>query len=164
MRVLTVCLGNICRSPTAAAAIEEAARLVGVAIEVESAGTGAWNVGSAPDPRMIEAARREGLEVQGTARRVSADDFEAFDLILAMDRVNFDDLIAMAPDEQATRKVRMFREFDSWASGGDVPDPYNGGTAGFVNVVRMARDAAEGLAVAIRDGSLVAPKGPTRTE
>lgn len=160
MRILTVCLGNICRSPTAAAAIREAAAAVGAEVDVHSAGTGAWHSGSPPDPRMVEAAQREGLIVEDVARQVTVEDFENFDLILAMDRSNFEDLQALAPDETTAGKVRMLREFDSWRSSGDVPDPYYGGTEGFINVVRISRDAAEGVVAAISDGSLQIRKDP----
>lgn len=154
MRILMVCLGNICRSPTAEAAVKEAAAEAGLDLRVESAGTGGWHVGDPPDPRMQAAAADEGLVLEGTARRVEAGDFDDFDLILAMDRQNRRDLLAQAPDDVAAAKVRLFREFQPDRDGMEVPDPYYGGEQGFVRVVRIARESAQGLVSAIRDGRL----------
>lgn len=149
-RVLAVCLGNICRSPTAEAAIREAAAARGIAIEVDSAGTGGWHVGEPPDPRMRQAAGRLGLALDGTARQVSHTDFEDFDLIVAMDRRNLQDLTDLAPPG-AVDRIRLFRSFDPAATGLDVPDPYYGGDQGFVEVVAMVRAAAEGLIDSLTD-------------
>jgi protein-tyrosine phosphatase len=144
-RVLAVCLGNICRSPTAEAAIREAASRAGLDIEVDSAGTGAWHVGEPPDERMTAAARGLGLTLSGLARRFEPIDFERHDLIVAMDRRNYDHLVEMAADETDVAKVRMFRSFDPTADSLEVPDPYYGGQQGFVDVVEMVRRAASGL-------------------
>src|SRR6476660_5851495 len=97
------------------------------AIEVDSAGTGGWHVGHAPDERSAEAAARRDIVLEGAARRVSPRDFEDFDLLLAMDRDNLANLRAMAPDEEARSRVRLFREYDPASDGAadlDVPDPY----------------------------------------
>lgn len=152
-RVLLVCLGNICRSPTAEAALRQALDAAGLSerVEVESAGTGAWHIGNAPDPRMVEAGTRRGLTLAGQARQVDTLDFMTFDLILAMDRSNRDDLVALAPDVETSRKVRMFREFDPDADSHDVPDPYFGGDDGFVRVVDMARAGAAGIAAYVAE-------------
>lgn len=115
MRVLLVCLGNICRSPAAAAAVCEAATAAGVDVEVDSAGLGDWNLGRPPDPRMVAAARAVGLELDGRARQVTEEDFDRYDLILAMDRANLRRLQALAPSEAAERKVRLFRSFQAGA-------------------------------------------------
>ncbi len=153
VRILLVCLGNICRSPTAAAAVREAAVVAGVEVEVDSAGTGNWNLGRPPDPRMVSAARAVGLELDGRARQVTEQDFERYDLILAMDRANLHRLQALAPSEAARRKVRLFRSFEPGApEGAEVPDPYNGGRRGFERVVEMARAGAGGLVDAIAAG------------
>lgn len=152
MRVLMVCLGNICRSPTAEAALREAATQVGLELEVDSAGTGAWHVGDPPDPRMRAAAADVGLTIDGAARQVTADDFARFDLVLAMDRQNRRDLQTLAPDEQAARKVRLFGEFHPDPDHVEVPDPYYGGAEGFERVVLIARASARGLVAAIREG------------
>ena len=147
MRVLAVCLGNICRSPAAEAAIAEAASGAGVDIEVDSAGTGAYHIGEPPDERMRRAAARAGLSISGRARQFEPADFDRFDLIAVMDRTNLRDVVAQAPDEDAIGRVRLFRSFDPEADpdGLDVPDPYYGGADGFVQVVAMVRRAAAGL-------------------
>ena len=155
MRLLMVCLGNICRSPTAEAAVRAAAEEAGLDVEVHSAGTGGWHVGAPPDARMRAAAADVGLTLEGAAARVSAADVAAADLVLAMDRSNHDDLVALAP-EHADR-IRMFREFED--PGGDpdapdVPDPYYGGPDGFAEVVAIVRRSARGLVAAIRDGEV----------
>jgi protein-tyrosine phosphatase len=147
MRVLAVCLGNICRSPAAEAAIAEAASREGVLVEVDSAGTGAYHVGEPPDRRMRAAASQAGLQIDGRARQFQPADFDRFDLIVVMDRANLRDVVAMAPDERAAGKVRLFRSFDPQADAADldVPDPYYGGDDGFRDVVAMVRRAASGL-------------------
>jgi protein-tyrosine phosphatase len=150
VRILAVCLGNICRSPAAEAAISEAAQEAGVVVEVESAGTGSWHVGEPPDPRMVQAAASVGLQIAGTARQVRPEDFSDFDLIVAMDRNNYDDIVALAPDGEAAAKVRMFRSYDPNATGLDVLDPYYGGTEGFHQVVAATRAAARGLVGSLR--------------
>jgi protein-tyrosine phosphatase len=150
VRILAVCLGNICRSPAAEAAISEAAQEAGVVVEVESAGTGSWHVGEPPDPRMVQAAASVGLHIAGTARQVRPEDFSDFDLIVAMDRNNYDDIVALAPDGEAAAKVRMFRSYDPNATGLDVLDPYYGGTEGFHQVVAATRAAARGLVGSLR--------------
>lgn len=156
MRILTVCLGNICRSPAAEAAIREEAQRRGVQIELDSAGTGAYHVGDPPDPRMRAAGVATGLAIEGVARKIDVSDFDRFDLILVMDRQNLRDVLALAPDESATSKVRMFRSFDPEADSGnlDVPDPYYGGEDGFSEVIGMARRAAEGLIDDVAEGRL----------
>ncbi|MDP8969006.1 MAG: low molecular weight phosphotyrosine protein phosphatase [Actinomycetota bacterium] len=147
MRILLVCLGNICRSPTAEAALREALSEAGLAdrVEVDSAGTGDWHLGKPPDRRMVAAAARVGLTVDGRARRIEPADFARFDLILAMDRSNLAHVRARAPDDQARAKVRLFREFEDHADHDEVPDPYYGGEQGFVRVVDIARAGARGL-------------------
>ena len=133
MKILFVCLGNICRSPTAeavfrAVAAREAPELT---IEVDSAGTAAYHVGHSPDARSQEAARRRGYDLSPLrARQVELDDFEHFDLILAMDRENLSDLQARAP-QKSHSKVRLFLEFAADADTTEVPDPYYGGANGF---------------------------------
>lgn len=154
-RVLFVCLGNICRSPTAEAVM---ARLVAEAelehaIEVDSAGTGAWHVGSPPDERATAAAAERGIAMRGTARQVADDDFLAFDLLVAMDGDNHRELRARAPHAEAAAKVRMLREFDPAGAGAvslDVPDPYYGGPDGFERVLDLVEAACAGLLAELR--------------
>ena len=147
MRVLAVCLGNICRSPAAEAAIAEAGSEAGVDIDVDSAGTGAYHIGDPPDQRMRRAAAEAGLHISGRARQFERVDFDRFDLIVVMDWANLRDVIAQAPNEDAIERVRLFRSFDPDADPGDldVPDPYYGGPDGFRQVVEMVRRAAAGL-------------------
>ena len=150
-RVLLVCLGNICRSPTAEAAVREAAEAAGLDLVVDSAGTGAWHVGEPPDERMTAAAAEDDLHLSGTARQVAEDDFGDFDLVVAMDRSNLDDLRRLAPDDDARSRLRLFREY-AGEPGQGVPDPYYGGPDGFREVVGIVRRAAKGLVAAIERG------------
>jgi protein-tyrosine phosphatase len=133
MRILFVCLGNICRSPTAEGVMRGLVAEAGLSdeIEVESAGTGDWHLGDPPDPRAVAAAAARGVELGGAARQFDRDDFGAFDLLIAMDRSNRDVLLATAPDEEAAAKVRLLRTYDEGAGGGDgldVPDPWYEGS------------------------------------
>ncbi len=150
MRILFVCMGNICRSPTAEAVMRRLVRDAGLEdrIEVESAGTGGWHAGDPPDTRATAAAAQRGVTLEGAARQVRPDDFREFDLLIAMDRENLRGLLAVAPDEAASEKVRLLREFDPTSAGApdlDVPDPYNGGDRGFETVIDMVEAACRGL-------------------
>jgi len=147
-RILFVCLGNICRSPTAEGVMRRLVREQGLEgeIEIDSAGTGGWHVGAPPDARATEAAARRGTTLEGAARRFDpAHDFDRFDLILAMDAENRRHLLALAPDEEAAAKVRMFLPGDA-----DVPDPYYGGDDGFEEVLDLVEDAAAALVDELR--------------
>jgi len=136
MRILFVCLGNICRSPTAEAVMRDLTTEAGLAdeITIDSAGTGDWHIGHPPDPRAVEAGSRRGLAVSGTARQIAPSDFENFDLIVAMDRSNHADLIELAGEDY--QGVRLLREFGE-DEDPDVPDPYFGGEDGFDEVVEL---------------------------
>ena len=150
MNVLVVCLGNICRSPTAEAALREAAERADVDLRVESAGTADWNVGRPPDARMRDAAARRGLELSGTARQVRPAELEDHDLVLAMDTANLEELRAMAPADLPEDRIRLFREFDPEADGDlEVPDPYHGGPEAFDRVVAICRRTARKLVEAV---------------
>ena len=159
MRILFVCMGNICRSPTAEGVMRRLladARLTG--IEVESAGTGGWHAGEPPDERATVAARRRGVTLEGAARQVRADDFRKFDLLIAMDRANLGELLAQAPDEDAAEKVRLLREFDPASAGAgdlDVPDPYYGGDRGFETVLDLVEASCRGLIDGLRSADRV---------
>jgi protein-tyrosine phosphatase len=155
MRILFVCMGNICRSPTAEGVMRGLLREAGLedAVEIESAGTGGWHAGEPPDARATEAAGRRGVVLEGAARQVAPADFEAFDLLVAMDRENLRELLARAPDEEAAEKVRLLREFDpASADAGDldVPDPYYGGERGFERVLDLVEAACRGLLAELR--------------
>jgi protein-tyrosine phosphatase len=154
---LFVCLGNICRSPTAEGVMRHVVSEAGMGERVllDSAGTGSWHTGSAPDARATAAAKAKGVALSGQARQVSADDIEEFDLILAMDRANLRDLQALAPDGEGAGKVRLLREFDPAGAGDgdlDVPDPYYGASGGFEEVFDLVDAACRGLLDEIRAG------------
>ena len=148
--MLFVCLGNICRSPTAEGVFRHRVREAGLEdrIEIDSAGTGGWHLGAPPDERAIAAAKRRGITLDGAARQVSPGDFRDYDLLLVMDRENHAELLRRAPDDEARAKVRYFREFDpeSKARGDlEVPDPYYGAEGGFDEVLDMVEAASRGL-------------------
>jgi protein-tyrosine phosphatase len=156
MRISFVCLGNICRSPTAEAVMRHLVTREGLRdrIEIESAGTGSWHVGHPPDARSREEARRRGIAMDGTARQFEVADFFRLDLILAMDHQNAADLKALAPDEAERAKVRLLREFDPPPGDGAdraVPDPYYGDGDGFRRVFDMVEEACHGLLEHIRE-------------
>jgi protein-tyrosine phosphatase len=141
MRILFVCMGNICRSPTAEGVMRRLLADAGLAdvVEVDSAGTGGWHAGEPPDARATTAARRRGVTLQGGARQVRPEDFERFDLIVAMDRENLRELRALAPDDDAREKLRLL------VADRDVPDPYYGGDRGFETVLDMVGAACREL-------------------
>jgi protein-tyrosine phosphatase len=145
MRILAVCAGNICRSPAAEAAILEAAAEAGIGVEADSAGTGSWHIGQPPHPDSVAAGARAGLDIDGRARKVTAADFDRFDIILAMDRANLRDLHELAPSREARAKARLFRTYDREADTDEVPDPWGGPEAGYDETVRIVRAAARGL-------------------
>ena len=149
-RVLFVCMGNICRSPTAEAVVREFARREAeLALEVDSAGTHGYHVGDPPDERSIEAARRRGFDLSALrARVVVAADFERFDLVLAMDTLVLDRLRGIAPDRLAGR-LKLFLDFAPGLDARDVPDPYYGGVAGFEEVLDLVEEGARGLLAAL---------------
>jgi protein-tyrosine phosphatase len=149
IRLLFVCMGNICRSPTAEGVMRGLLRERGLehAIAVDSAGTGDWHVGAPPDARAAEAARARGVTLAGAARVVAPRDFEDFDLILAADRRNLRELRAAAPPG-ARARIHLLREFDAGSEGApdlDVPDPYYGGPDGFEQVLDLVDAACRGL-------------------
>jgi protein-tyrosine phosphatase len=145
VRILTVCLGNICRSPAAAAAIKEAAVEAGFEVDVDSAGTGSWHIGQPPHPESVAAAARVGLRVDGRARRVTTSDFDRFDVILAMDRSNLRELTTLAPNKASQAKLRLFRTYDPDSDEDEIPDPWGGPTEGYEETIRIVRAAARGL-------------------
>ena len=153
MRVLAVCAGNICRSPAAEAAIREAAAEEGLDIEVDSAGTGSWHVGQPPHPEGVAAGARAGLHIEGRARKVTAADFDRFDIILAMDRANLRDLFRLAPAKEAQARTRLYRTYDPSAESDEVPDPWGGPEAGYDETIRIVRAAAGGLIAEIVENS-----------
>ena len=151
-RILFVCMGNICRSPTAEGVFREALRTRApeLHVHVDSAGTHAYHVGEPPDRRACRAAARRGIDLSGQrARRVSASDFSAFDLVLAMDEDNVRILSGISPPEYRSR-IRLFMEFAPEAGRDSVPDPYYGGATGFERVLDLVEEASLGLLAYLR--------------
>jgi len=149
-RILMVCMGNICRSPTAEGVMRSLVREAGLEdeIQIDSAGTGGWHVGDPPDRRATQAAKARGVVLEGAARQITSRDFEDYDLLLAMDRENLRGIREVAPSPEAARKARLLREFDPASAGGpdlDVPDPYYGGPNGFELVLDQVEAACRAL-------------------
>lgn len=158
LRVLMVCMGNICRSPTAEAVLRHRLEAAGLAdrIQVDSAGTHAWHGGDPPDPRSIRHARRRGYDLTGLrARPVAASDYTAFDLILAMDGENFAWLEQRCPAPHRPKLAMLSHHHVTLASS-EVPDPYGGDEADFDHVLDLVEDACDGLVAHLR-ARLAAP-------
>jgi protein-tyrosine phosphatase len=152
IKVLFVCMGNICRSPTGQGVFEHLVEQAALTdqIEIDSAGTHAYHVDEPPDSRATKVALKRGIRLAGQkARRVSSADFVQFDYILAMDSSNLRDLLANCPDEHQ-HKVKLLLSFASGFKEQDVPDPYYGGTTGFERVLDMVEEGARELLVDIR--------------
>lgn len=155
--VLFVCMGNICRSPTAEAVFRELVRTEGrgLSVRTDSAGTHDYHLGDPPDPRSQAAARRRGVEMGDLrARQLTAQDFDEFDYVLVMDERNLEDAREIAPDRFRAR-LALFLEFAPELGRREVPDPYYGGASGFEDVLDLAESAARGLLEELR-----APKRP----
>ena len=147
MRILFVCMGNICRSPSAEGVFRSllAARAPQLSVEIDSAGTHDYHVGEPPDQRSIAAAHRRGIDLSTLrARTVRAADFDYYDLILAMDEENLRELRRRAPTHRHER-IRLMMEFVPAATVRAVPDPYYGGSQGFEQVLDLLEEASEGL-------------------
>jgi protein-tyrosine phosphatase len=146
-RLLFVCLGNICRSPMAEAVFRRVATEEGVLhlFEIDSAGLGDWHVGQAPDPRAQEAAMRRGMDISGqSARQISRADYDRFDLLIAMDGSNYEELSQLSP-ESVRHKIRRFLDFAPHVGTKDVPDPFYGGREGFEHALDLIEEASRGL-------------------
>ncbi len=152
LRVLFVCLGNICRSPTAEGVFRDLVQRegLGAVIDTDSCGTGSWHIGKPPDSRARAEAKRRGIELDDLrGRKVHPDDFTAFDYILAMDRQNLADLQRMCPSPYLD-KIHLFLKFAPEDGRSEVPDPYYGGPDGFSDVFDLVAAGAEGLLGHIR--------------
>ncbi len=145
-RILFVCLGNICRSPAAEALFIHKIRTSGLdsSLSCDSAGTNGYHNGSPADPRMVKTLAEYGYESLSRSRQVRPSDFDEFDYILAMDRVNLRQLKTLAPPK-ARAQIRLMGDFATQHQGLDVPDPYYGGSEGFVRVIEILEDAIQGF-------------------
>lgn len=152
VKVLFVCMGNICRSPTAEGVFSHLVRESNLQekIHIDSAGTHAYHIGEPPDSRAQAAARQRRIDLSPQrARKVKSEDLDAFDYVLAMDQGNFADLEAICPAGQE-HKLRLFLDFANRFEEREVPDPYYGGDQGFEHVLNLVEDASLGLLTAIR--------------
>ncbi len=152
--VLFVCMGNICRSPTAEGLFRQAVEKAGLAkhIEIDSAGTHSYHVGSQPDARAQAASLKRGIDLSALrGRQAQSRDFTKFDYILAMDNSNYTDLMQLAGGSASN--LHMFLDFSDRFSETDVPDPYYGGDQGFEHVLDLIEDASKGLLVHIQKNS-----------
>lgn len=146
-KLLFVCLGNICRSPAAENLMNDLLDREGLAGQIvcDSAGTSSYHIGSPPDRRMTAAANQRGISMKGKARQFEYEDFQEFDLILAMDRDNYANILSLDPQGRYQDKVKLMCDFCSQHNDREVPDPYYGGASGFEYVLDLLTDACEGL-------------------
>ena len=148
-----VCMGNICRSPTAETVMRHLVREAGLdgKIVVDSAGTGDWHVGEERDRRARAVASRRGMPITGQARQFTRRDFDRLALVLALDEDNARALQRLAPNDEARAKIHLLRDFEPGAApGSEVPDPYYGGPEGFERVFDICLDACRGLLAHLR--------------
>jgi protein-tyrosine phosphatase len=155
VRVCFVCLGNICRSPTAEGVFIALAAKHGLtaSFTIDSAGTAAYHVGERADPRTLATAKHRGVELPSIARRFERADFSRFDYVLAMDQGNHDALVKLASSDAERAKVRLLRSFCATSIAAcelDVPDPYYGGASGFEDVFDICQAACEGFLAHVR--------------
>jgi protein-tyrosine phosphatase len=153
IRVCFVCLGNICRSPTAEGVFRHlvSAAKLDDAFEIESAGTAGYHSGEAPDNRARAAGRRAGIAIAGHARQFLSSDFDRFDYVIAMDATNSADLTRLAPDSDSASKIRLLRSFDPAAPAqAPIPDPYYGSASDFDEVLELCLVACQHLLREIR--------------
>ncbi|MBK1833617.1 low molecular weight protein-tyrosine-phosphatase [Roseibacillus ishigakijimensis] len=149
-RLLFVCLGNICRSPAGENTLRHLLRENDITdVSLDSAGTAGYHIGKGPDPRMTATLEERGIRVTGTARQFSKQDFDDFDLILAMDEDNRKDILRLARSEADRAKVKPFMSFCKNFSNAEVPDPYYGGQDGFDLVADIMADGCAGILSAI---------------
>lgn len=143
MKILFVCLGNICRSPTAEAVMRKLVEARDLSIEIDSAGTAAYHIGKSSDDRSQQVALKRGIDMSGQrARKVAENDFYEFDFILAMDKANYRDLLAIKPSNANADVLLFLNQFGSMGYE-EVPDPYYGGEQGFELVLDLLEDACE---------------------
>ena len=148
MRICFVCMGNICRSPTAEGVMRRLVAEAGLdgRITIDSAGTGGWHAGELPDPRARAAAAKRGYDLASRARKLTPVDFDRFDLILVMDRDNYDNVQRLARGRMHVPPIRLLRAYDHTSPpDAEVPDPYSGEDDGFEDVLDICERACQGL-------------------
>ncbi|MEO1856453.1 MAG: low molecular weight protein-tyrosine-phosphatase [Rubritalea sp.] len=147
MKILFLCLGNICRSPAGENIFRDATRKAGIAAQfvIDSAGTEAWHTGKGPDSRMTQTLVSRGVEVTGKARQIKPADLEEFDLILAMDDENYANVKKLDPNGTFAEKIQKFTSYCQHHSETEVPDPYYGGQDGFELVADLLEDGCSRL-------------------
>jgi len=144
MRLLMVCLGNICRSPLADGILRKKIRESGLEIEVDSAGTSSYHIGDPPDSRMSETAKKFGVSIEDlTARQFVVSDFDQFDLIYAMDTSNYTNILSLARNDKDVSKVKLILNESHPGQDLNVPDPYYGGDQGFIDVFKLLDKATD---------------------
>ena len=142
MKILMVCLGNICRSPMAQGILENKIAAAGLDVKVDSAGTSNYHIDEEPDHRAIEKCRQYGIDISNyRGRQIQASDFDEFDRIFAMDTSNYNNILAIAKSEEQAKKVELMLNLSQPGSDMSVPDPYFGGEEGFENVYRLLDDS-----------------------
>ncbi|PWN07865.1 low molecular weight protein-tyrosine-phosphatase [Rhodohalobacter mucosus] len=146
-KIVFVCLGNICRSPTAEGIFQHLVNERGLEsyFYIDSAGTSAYHIGEPANSKSRQVAERHGVKLQSRARKFEPEDLEEFDLILAMDRENYDNLKQLDQDDKYGDKILLMRDFDPQPGNGEVPDPYFGGMDGFQNVFEILRRSSKEL-------------------
>lgn len=146
-RILFLCMGNICRSPAAHCVFQHMVDEAGLTdtFEIESAGTIGFHSGNPPDPRMQQVMRARGTPIIGRSSQLDSFDIEHYDLILAMDKDNFEGALALARGDAQRAKVKLFCDYCTEHSATEVPDPYYGGERGFQNVMDLIEDGCRGL-------------------
>lgn len=151
--VLFVCLGNICRSPAAEGIFKKMVRKQGLdeVIKVDSAGTAGYHVGELPDMRMRQHGLRRGYKFDSLSRKFKSPDFDKFDIILAMDDSNYNNIIRMATDLESEAKVHRMMDFANNYQNDHVPDPYYSGSEGFELVLDLLEDACSGLLEKVKE-------------
>ncbi len=153
MRICFVCLGNICRSPAAAAVFARKAADAGLAVEVDSAGTSRYHLGEPAHPNTLAEAEQRGIEIEHRARQFTAADFDRYDLVVAMDDANRAELTRLAPNDEARRKVVLLRSFAADGSGRlDVPDPWGLPPSAYVDMFDIVEAACAGLVAHVAAG------------